>query len=1160
MHCSRCGTLNEAGRKFCRECGSRLGVSCPTCGTVETGGSKFCGECGTALPILGTGAAAATTAVGEQAITAAAERRLVSILFADLVGFTPLSESRDPEAVRELLTEYYDVAREVVGRYRGSIEKFIGDAVMAVWGAPVAREDDAERAVRCALDLVQSVAALGLRRALPELSARAGVYTGEAAVSVGATGQGLVAGDIVNTAARLQAAADPGTVIVGEATHRAAGRSIAFRRLPDLALKGKSDPVVAWQATHLVGAGGAQRSRAEVLEPPFVGRGAELQLLRELYHATVREGRARLVSVMGQAGIGKTRLAWELEKYVSGLAAETRWLQGRSPAYQEGISYWALAEMVRRAAGIAEEEDAASSSDKLSRLLAAEVPDANDRQWLEPRLAALLGIGAIPQGDRGELFGAWRALFERLAARAPLVLVFEDIHWADAGLLDFVESLLQWSRSFPILVITLARPELLEDRPTWGAGVRSFSSLHLDPLPEGEMRELLDGLAPGLPDSIVGPVVRRSEGVPLYAVETVRMLIDQGVLEPAVGGYRLVRSPERLALPETLHALIAARLDALPAPERRLLQDGSVLGQTFQRDALLAIAPDRGAAEVDQIVASLLAKELLRVETDPRSPERGQLGFVQGAIREVAYAGLARAERRARHAAAARYFIEVGDEDAVGIVASHMLAAYQAAPDHPDAAALREQARDYLLAAAERARRLHSYQQTLAYLEQALSVTQDSAERAAILERAGEVARAAGDRPSAERYLGQALDWYRQQADSTAIARAGGTLATALIDDVHIEQAVDLATEALAQLPSPDEPEAAPLMAALSRAHLNRGDWRATLEWAERALVVAERSDQVNTVVEALVNRATAVDGLGRPREAQAVLRGALVLAERYGAFTAALRATNNLVTLESEDSPAEAIRIIEAGLELGQRVGEVGWTSRFRHTLLEFRLARGEWNEVLDEIAALDEEAFVAHEWEHLHDNLAVVAAFRGERDRAQELLSRWVSQPERTVTQHETAHHLALAEVALAEGRLDEAQREGLMASRSPTHRLDGQFVAGRAALWLRDQVQLAAALHAYREQPPRSRLRHAQHDTLRAGLAALRDEDAASAYAAAIGHWSHLGYTLQLALAQLELATFGAAGDDAARAVNEARSALTRLGAEGLVERLRGAAALV
>ena len=552
MICAACETSNEDGRKFCGQCGASLAALCPSCGTPNAPDVNFCGECGTKL---GDGAAVAGGRAGRRrAEPAAAERRLVSVLFVDLVGFTAASEGRDAEDTRELLSRYFDVARTVIERYGGTVEKFIGDAVMAVWGAPVAQEDDAERAVRAALDLAAAIPEID-----PLLRARAGILTGEAAVTLGATNQGMVAGDLVNTASRIQSAAEPGTVLTGEATKRATEATIAYEDAGLHEMKGKTEPMQLWRALRVVaGRGGSMRSAG--LEAPFVGRNRELQLVKDLFHASEEERRAQLVLVSGIAGIGKSRLAWEFEKYIDGLAADTFWHRGRCLSYGEGVAYWALAEMVRMRCGIVEDEDVVSAGEKLTKTLEEHLPDAEERRWVRPRLAHLLGLEDGIPGDEENLFSAWRILFERLAEQGPTVLLFEDVQWADAGLLDFIEYLLDWSRSQPLYVFALARPEFAEKRSTW-AGKRGFTQLYLEPLPRSAMDELLTGLVPGLPDDLRERVLERAEGVPLYAVETVRMLLDRGLLTRDGAVYRPTGPIEQLEMPETLQALVAARLD-----------------------------------------------------------------------------------------------------------------------------------------------------------------------------------------------------------------------------------------------------------------------------------------------------------------------------------------------------------------------------------------------------------------------------------------------------------------------------------------------------------------------------------------------------------------------------------------------------------------------
>jgi class 3 adenylate cyclase len=412
-----------------------------------------------------------------------AERRVCSVLFCDLVGFTPLSEARDPEAVRELLSEYFAVARTVIGRYGGVVEKFIGDAVMAVWGTPVATEGDAERAVRAGLDLVAAVAQVGAEAGVPGLAARCGVVTGEVAVTLGAAGEG-VAGDAVNTAARVQAAAGPGQVLADGATRRLAEGGVGFADAGEHALKGKAEPAQLWRAVRvLAGVGGSQR--VDGLEAPLTGRDAELRTVRELFHAAAERRVPRLVLVSGPAGVGKSRLGWEFRKYIEGLAQDAWWHRGRCLSYGDGVAFWALAEMARQRLGIAEEDPADMAAGRLAEGLGRFVLDPGERAYVGARLGRLLGVGFAENGEaalgREELFAGWRLFFERLAAEHPVVLVVEDAQYADAGLLDFLDYLIDWSKDLPVYVLVFARPELGQARPGFGTG-RNRTTLTLDPL------------------------------------------------------------------------------------------------------------------------------------------------------------------------------------------------------------------------------------------------------------------------------------------------------------------------------------------------------------------------------------------------------------------------------------------------------------------------------------------------------------------------------------------------------------------------------------------------------------------------------------------------------------------------------------------------------
>ena len=542
MVCPSCATENQPSAKFCVECGTALALVCPSCGASHTAGQRFCAECGTAL----AGDAVAPAPVEREA--PAAERRLVTVLFADLVGFTAASEQRDAEETRELLSRYFDASRRLIELYGGTVEKFIGDAVMAVWGTPTATEDDAERAVRAALDLVAAVSALGQESGAEDLRARAGVLTGEAAVTIGAEGEGMVAGDLVNTASRVQSVAEPGAVFVGESTRRATEQTIVYEDAGSFEFKGKDSLTPLWKAQRVVsGLRGSLKSHG--LEAPFVGRDRELRQIKELFHVCADEQKAHLISVTGIAGIGKSRLAWEFYKYFDGIASTVYWHRGRCLSYGEGVAYWALADMVRMRCRIGEDEEPASATAKLRATLEELILDAEERTFLEPRLAHLLGLAEHQARDQQDLFAAWRLFFERLAEGYPTVLAFEDMQWADESLLDFIEYLLDWSRNHALFVVTLARPELLERRPTWGAGQRSFTSLYLEALSQRAMEDLLAGLVPGLPTEVRDRILARAEGIPLYAVETVRMLLDRGLLVqdgpclPRDGPRRVARGP-----------------------------------------------------------------------------------------------------------------------------------------------------------------------------------------------------------------------------------------------------------------------------------------------------------------------------------------------------------------------------------------------------------------------------------------------------------------------------------------------------------------------------------------------------------------------------------------------------------------------------------------
>jgi class 3 adenylate cyclase/tetratricopeptide (TPR) repeat protein len=1021
MICTACGTENEAGRKFCAECGAALARGCPACGTPNAPTAKFCGECGAELLAF----SAAPEPAGAPPPSPQAERRLVSVLFADLVGFTAASESRDAEDTRELLTRYFELARTTIERYGGTVEKFIGDAVMAVWGAPVATEDDAERGVRAALDLIADVPALE-----PALSARGGVLTGEAAVTVGAEAQGMVAGDLVNTASRIQSAAEPGTVLVGAATKRASEAAIVYAPGGSHELKGKTEPVELFRALRVAaGIGGALKATG--LEPPFVGRDRELRLVKDLFHASADEKRAQLVSVIGIPGIGKSRLGWEFFKYMDGLTEQVWWHRGRCLAYGEGVAFWALAEMVRMRARIAEAEEPDSARAKLAALLAEHFPDGSDRDFVEPRLAHLLALEDAPPSGNEDLFGAWRLLFERLAEQGPVAMLFEDLQWADAALVEFVDHLLEWSRNLPIFVLCLARPELQARHPEFGHGSRNQTTLFLDPLSEGAMRELLAGFVPGLPDELRDRVLARAEGVPLYAVETVRMLLDRGLLEERDGAYRPTGPVDELAVPETLHGLIAARLDGLSTDERRLLQNAAVLGKTFTADALAAVGGGQ-AAPLEPLLAALVRKEVLGVQADPRSPERGQYGFLQDLVRHVAYETLARADRRHRHLAAAAYLEEsfAAEQEIVEVVAAHYVAAYEAQPDADDADEVRRQAYELLTRAGDRAQSLGAVGEAQRHLEQAAELAAGTVERAAVLERAAEAAIMGGGFETAAGHLETASELFAAEGETHAAARTVARRAYSMGRTGRSDEAVALLEQAYDTIRDGDELDVdlAEVASMLANEYAFRGDFDRAEEPNERALGIAQALRLPRVLTRALWGKAIALGAAGRPEEQLALMRHALRVSLDHELLTFAGISCGNVSDVSFQwDLYGDALEALDQGLGVARRSGD--------RPIENFLLAErsyafamtGRWTESL---AILRD---VAPEGDLPPDTLSLVAGAMevllqmGHLEEAEALHSRYEHLEAQGAVQERVMMLSSRAALRAAQRRLDEALAAG-------------------------------------------------------------------------------------------------------------------------------------
>jgi len=1169
--CPACHAENEDRLKFCTQCGTPLALSCPACGAQHASGQKFCGECGAALAAPASGPGAAPTPpvgpVPDQPAVVSAELRLVSVLFVDLVGFTSLSESREAEDVRELLGRYFDSARTIVERYGGTIEKFIGDAVMAVWGAPVAREDDGERAVRAALEIVDAVSVFGSEVGAPDLQARAGVVTGQVAAMEN-PGEGLVVGDRVNTASRVQSAARPGSVFVDEVTRQVSSAAIAFEDAGEHEVKGKAEPLRLWRAVRVV-AGVGGHERAEGLEAPFVGRDADLRLLKELFHGAQERRAARLVAVSGEAGTGKSRLRREFTHYTDGLAETVLWHSGRCLSYGEGVAYWALAEMVRQRLGIPEDASTHEGAAKLATGLERWVPDPADREFLAPRLGALLGV-VDPGLGREELFAGWRMFFERLAAHEPVVMVFEDLQWADEGLLDFLGQLLDWSAGSPIFILTLARPELADRHPEWPAARRGVTLLQLEPLDDTAMRDLLAGLVDELPRSAADQIVARAEGVPLYAVEMVRSLADRGVLVERDG--RLVPEQEigDLNVPASLGSLLAARLDALEPAERQLVKSMSVFGSSFARATAAALGEVEDG-EVDGVLSALVRKQVLVIRADRLSPDRGQYAFAQGLLRTVAYEMLSRQERKARHLEAAEHLRQVfpGDGDEVAeVIANHLLDAYRAAQDDPDAGEIKTRAVAALRRAAGRAAAVGGPESAQRIYLTARELADEERERAELTQAAGEMALQSGRHDLAFGLFEEAAAAHEAAGRDREFARVAGRIGLVLARLGRNEEAALRITAALEILGAEQlDPEVGELNLRLASALVWTGAYETAAPALERALQIAADLQLVQLLAAALNTKSIPYLHLGRVYEARALLGAAIELARENDLFAELGRAENNSGSLSMQWDLPDGEQHLRAALALGQRRGDRYMESLTAGNLVTVFSSLGRW----DEIEQLASELLSGNEdrpgREFIYQILAMLHARRGLADAARADLEQLEAWRESDDADLRATHAAVFVVTGIASGQLEDALRDGTAMLRATIETLGPACDPVRLAwpdtvhvaleLGRLDDARRLLSLLSDRptgQVPPYLRAELARG---RAGLAIAesRHEDVEADLVTAIEALRGLGYLFYLARAQTDLAGWlidqGRAGEADAH-LEEAITTLRTLGAAPALSR--------
>jgi class 3 adenylate cyclase/tetratricopeptide (TPR) repeat protein len=836
------------------------------------------------------------------------ERKVVTILFTDLVGSTAMAEGRDPEDVRAILTPYYTRLREQIEHHGGTVEKFIGDAVMAVFGAPVAHEDDPERAVRAALAIRDSIG--------EELQIRTALNTGEVLVALGARpneGDAMVAGDVVNTTARMQNAAPVNGILVGEGTYRATRHVIDYNEAPPVEAKGKSTPIKVWEAL-------AARSRfgsdvEQKVRTPLVGRERERDLLADALTRARTEESAQLVTLVGVPGIGKSRLVAELFQIIESDPEIINWRQGRSLPYGEAVSFWALGEIVKAHAGILESDDASTAEEKLGAMVEALAEDGTEREWLARHTRPLVGLEGAERADREDAFAAWRRLLEAATEQRPLVLVFEDLHWADDGLLDFVDHLADWATTVPLLIVGTARPELLDRRPGWGGGKRNAFTLSIGALSEDETAILLQRLLNRavLDADAQQAVLQRAEGNPLYAEEYARMLAEHN------GG--------DLPLPETVQGLIAARIDGLAPEEKRLLQEASVIGKVFWPSALVGADPG--------VLHSLERKEFIR--RDRRSSIAGetQFAFLHALVRDVAYGQIPRAERVEKHRRAAGWLASLaGDraEDHAEMLAHH----YREALSLADAAgletgALRKPARRAYVDAAQRALVLNAAASSYALALEALALTDETDdERPAILLLAAKGGDALAEAAVAE-LLDEAVEGFLAQGDRARAAEASELRSRELVHRGDLSGSAGESRRAmeLARSVPLSTPTARAIAGHARHLLIIEGASAEAIEEAQEVLAFA-----IESVDDQLTLHALNTIGLGRVALGDASgiedLEQAVERAERAGIVLAWTNALNNLanslwIVGRLEDASAR-LHEMQAVCERYGRTGALTW------------------------------------------------------------------------------------------------------------------------------------------------------------------------------------------------------------------------------------------
>ncbi len=955
-------------------------ITCARCGQENPEAARFCNSCGAPFE-------AATE-------TRLEERKVVTVLFADLVGFTSRAEQMDPEEVRALLRPYHARLRDELERFGGTVEKFIGDAVMAVFGAPVTHEDDAERAVRAALAIRDWIL-----DEQAELQLRIGVNTGQALVSLGARpeeGEGMVAGDVVNTAARLQSNAPVNGILAGETTWRATRDAIDYREAEPVQAKGKSEPVDAWEAVEARARVGVDISRR--VRTPLVGRRRELDTLLDAFERARTARSAQLVTLVGEPGIGKSRLVYELFQAVERDPELVYWRQGRSLPYGEGVSFWALGEMVKAHAGILETDSEEHAEQKLHEIVARTVP-AEDAAWTASHLRPLVGIEEASgrSDNQGEAFAAWRAFLEAIADESSLVLVFEDLHWADDGLLDFVDHLADWATRVPLLIVATARPELLSRRAGWGGGKTNALTLSPAPLSQDETAELVHALLEraAIPADVQATLLERAGGNPLYAEEFVRLLDERA---------------NGVALPETVQGIIAARLDVLEREEKELLQDAAVLGRVFWVGGL---GHDREIAEA--ALHHLERREFVQRERRSTVAGETEYAFRHALVREVAYEQIPRAQRGEKHRRVADWLETLGrSEDSAELLAHHYLAVLEYSEPDDELAARAGRA---LAEAGDRALALNAYTASARFYRRAVDLLRED-ERGRILFGLGSALEALAD-PDALGILSEASTLLAATGDPETASEAEALLAQIAWQAGDAPGVVEHSGQAVALVGGrPPSAAHARALGQAARFAMLDARWGDAVETGRDAERMAAELGNDAIRADALATIGTARHDLG-DRSGDADLELAIELADAANAPLALSRALNNLAWRLSFFDLRRAHEVGRQNLKAMQRYGHVSQVWWARGQVADTAYQLGLWDEAVEHIEAIVEyvEAGTPFYSEGAcREVRAAIAYARGDDQTSEQDVARALALAEKATDPQNSATGLAVIAVHLA------------------------------------------------------------------------------------------------------------------------------------------------